>query len=99
MWSHGEMRATSRGHLCGLHRVVQRRPASNNLRADRANDGDGGNDDQTRDQGVFQNFATLLVTNQLAHEILHDALLWLNASHIPVSSTTAARAPQTFRWR
>src|SRR3954464_4931859 len=70
----------------GLHRAVQRSPAGHDLRADRADDGDGGHDDQTRDQGVLKHFAALFVTNQLAQKLLHDQTPILSSVRFPMNS-------------
>src|SRR4051794_37424348 len=62
------------------HRVVHRRPAGHDLRADGADDCDGGHDDQPGDQRVLQHLTALIVRPHAFREILefadHDRSPW-----------------------
>src|SRR3982751_2002591 len=57
-----------------LHRSIDRVPLREHFAADRADDGDAGDDDQAHDQSVFENFAALFITDQLCEHCLHSDL-------------------------
>jgi hypothetical protein len=49
-----------------LHRAIHGRPARQHFAADLADDKDRGDNDKTRYQRVFQNFASVLIADKLA---------------------------------
>src|SRR5256885_14194167 len=69
-----------RNGALALQRAVEGGPAGQDLATNRRDHRDSGDDDQTGDQGVLENFATLLVLQQIPKS-LHDRLL--TESHNP----------------